>query len=356
MTLDLNHPPHPPPLQLAVGGSSARASPGSVAAPATTARSRHAILTGSHACLVAVRAATPSSRLPPAAAARRSAAATSSPPSMPSPPGERGASAPTGRPSRTASRGRASGGATVRFALVTAVFGCGSASASPSASARARGGVNVERGAGVVARAVPPRTRTRRCRGAPGGRWRRRPRGGIGRGNRGLLRGGRLRRRCRRCGDRGVGRRHRRRGLRDPLRPGRRRRGRASRSLDGGGLVRRRRVVGRRHRGAACRPAVRRACESGQTGPGAEYPTSEPQRRRPHGHPLPPFRASPYVGGHLRVNGHAGAAAGCPAAAPHVTTQRFCFFFIPPWIARLHAPPRWSSHEPWPATCRESEP
>ncbi len=51
----------------------------------------------------------------------------------------------------------------------------------------------------------------------------------------------------------------------------------------------------------------------------------------------------------------ARVAAGRPAATRASVHYRF-FFGIPPWIARVHAPPRWSSHEPWPATCVASEP
>ena len=91
----------------------------------------------------------------------------------------------------------------------------------------------------------------------------------------------------------------------------------------------------------------------------APVPSTPPLSRRDDVHmdiPSLPFEPHRTSEGIFVSTVTRGAAAGCPAAAPHVTTQRFCFFFLPPWIARLHAPPRWSSHEPWPDTCRESEP
>ena len=91
----------------------------------------------------------------------------------------------------------------------------------------------------------------------------------------------------------------------------------------------------------------------------APMPSTPPLSRRDDVHmdiPSLPFEPHRTSEGIFVSTVTRGAAAGCPAAAPHVTTQRFCFFFLPPWIARLHAPPRWSSHEPWPDTCRESEP
>lgn len=68
-----------------------------------------------------------------------------------------------------------------------------------------------------------------------------------------------------------------------------------------------------------------------------------------------PFGVSRYVGRRTRVNTleqSGRRVSGGRSASVH---QRF-FFGIPPWIAWDHAPPRWSSHEPCPATCRESEP
>ena len=98
----------------------------------------------------------PRRRLPPAAAARRSAAATSSPPFIPSSPGAWGARAPTGRPSRTASRGRAAGRVTAFFTVVTTVFRCAFGLCLGFGFGAARGEVNVERAAGLVARTVLP--------------------------------------------------------------------------------------------------------------------------------------------------------------------------------------------------------
>ena len=239
---------------------------------------------------------------------------------MPSSPGGRGASAPIGRPSRTASRGRALGGVAGRFTGVTTLFGLGfgfafDADLGFGFGCATRGGVNVARGAGVVACAIGPGSPGRRCRVAAGGRWRPRTRRGIGRGKRCPLRRSRGRR-GRRCGDRGIRRRHGRGGLRDPLRRGRRARGRAARGLDGRGLVRRWRVVGRRHRRATRRPAVGRAAEGDQTDPGAEYPTFEPQRRRPRGHSVPSLSSLTVRPRAHACQRRAGAAAGGSGGRP----------------------------------------
>ncbi|HET7515469.1 MAG TPA: hypothetical protein VFJ60_11765 [Gaiella sp.] len=51
-----------------------------------------------------------------------------------------------------------------------------------------------------------------------------------------------------------------------------------------------------------------------------------------------------------RVSIRARVAADGSAATLLARTQRFLCFGIPPWIACDHAPPRWSSHAPWPAT------
>ena len=51
-----------------------------------------------------------------------------------------------------------------------------------------------------------------------------------------------------------------------------------------------------------------------------------------------------------RVSIRARVAADGAAATLLARTQRFLCFGIPPWIACDHAPPRWSSHAPWPAT------
>ena len=82
---------------------------------------------------------------------------------MPSSPGERGASAPIGRPSRTASRGRALGGVSRRLTGVTALFGLTFGFDADLGfgfgvgfGCATRGGVNVARGAGVVACAMAP--------------------------------------------------------------------------------------------------------------------------------------------------------------------------------------------------------
>ena len=240
---------------------------------------------------------------------------------MPSSPGGRGASAPIGRPSRTASRGRALGGGRRPFHRGDGALRLGLRlrlrrrlglrlrlrDTRRSERRARRGGRSVRDGPRQSWASMSSRSRVDDGDPAPGE--------GSGAGSAVRFAGSRGRR-GRRCGDRGVGRRHGRGGLRNPLRPGRRARGRAARGLDGRGLVRRWRVVGRRHRRATRRPAVRRAGEGDQTDPGAEYPTFEPQRRRPRGHSVPSLSSLTVRRRAYACQRRAGAAAGGSGGRP----------------------------------------
>ena len=91
----------------------------------------------------------------------------------------------------------------------------------------------------------------------------------------------------------------------------------------------------------------------------APVPSAPPFSRRDDVHPditSLPVRAHRTSEDVPLSTGVRGAGRRSRRPAPYVLTQRFFLCFIPPWIAWTHAPPRWSSHEPWPATCRESEP
>ena len=108
------------------------------------------------------------------------------------------------------------------------------------------------------------------------------------------------------------GRRHRCRGLRRlrrlrGLRRLRRRRGECAW-----------RVVGRGHRRAAGGPAGRRTGERDQAGAHRERIASEPQRRRPPGHHVPPFGVSRYVGRRTCVNTGEGGRRGSAATLPRM--------------------------------------
>ena len=78
------------------------------------------------------------------------------------------------------------------------------------------------------------------------------------------------------------------------------------------------RVVGRRHRRAAGGPAGRRTGERGQAGAHRERIASEPQRRRPPGHHVPPFGVSRYVGRRTRVNTGEGGRRRSAATLPRM--------------------------------------
>src|SRR6185437_7511336 len=99
----LNQPPQPPPLQL--GGRIERRG-GTGKNRARRRHDDHRAERTEHgkACLVALRAATPRTVLPPAATASRSAAATSNA-ALGAPPESRAERTAAGRPNRIASRG-----------------------------------------------------------------------------------------------------------------------------------------------------------------------------------------------------------------------------------------------------------
>ena len=116
-----------------------------------------------------------------------------------------------------------------------------------------------------------------------------------------------------------------------------------------------RRVVGHGERRAACRTGVTGDDERSQ---GDSRDERGAPLRVPLSHFVPPW--SP-----LRTTVDRSATScqtmrGCgrraEAAAAPSRAHLLCFLRIPPWIARLIAPPYCSLHEPWPPTWSASEP